>query len=263
MFDDKDPEMQGAYEKARATFRYFWRELAWERRRIIPGLDLACVKASFSDGDRVSPAPDNPQAEQMWLSDIDFDGRLVSGVLLNTPNWLKTVKAGDSARIPLAEISDWMYSMFGVVYGAYTVNLMRSRMGSQERKEHDDAWGLNFGDPNKIRIVPEDKKSGGFLKSWFGKRDTEIQEHPMSENMASKLKESLAEHPSMLHDKDGRGWTLLHQLALAGSAAGVKIMLDAGADPNTLTNDGMTPLELAKSLHWDKVIALLIGRGVK
>jgi uncharacterized protein len=33
MFDNSDPEMQGAYEKARATFRYFWREVAWERRR--------------------------------------------------------------------------------------------------------------------------------------------------------------------------------------------------------------------------------------
>ena len=42
MFDDSDPEMQRAYESARATFRYFWREVAWERRRIIPGLDLAC-----------------------------------------------------------------------------------------------------------------------------------------------------------------------------------------------------------------------------
>jgi hypothetical protein len=41
MFDDSDPEMQRAYESARATFRFFWRELAWERRRIVPALDLA------------------------------------------------------------------------------------------------------------------------------------------------------------------------------------------------------------------------------
>ena len=32
MFDDSDPEMQAAYENARATFRYFWREIAWERQ---------------------------------------------------------------------------------------------------------------------------------------------------------------------------------------------------------------------------------------
>jgi Uncharacterized protein conserved in bacteria (DUF2314) len=40
MFDDNDPEMQQAYENVRATFRYFWREVARERRRIVPALDL-------------------------------------------------------------------------------------------------------------------------------------------------------------------------------------------------------------------------------
>ena len=37
LFPNGDPKMQGAYEQARATFRYLWREIAWERRRIIPG----------------------------------------------------------------------------------------------------------------------------------------------------------------------------------------------------------------------------------
>src|SRR5262249_13376335 len=106
MFDDSDPEMQRASESARATFRYFWREMAWERRRIVPGLDLACVKASFSDGPGTH-ADGAPGTEHMWLSDIDFDGELVSGALLNSPNWLKSVRKGDSVRVPLNEIRDW------------------------------------------------------------------------------------------------------------------------------------------------------------
>src|SRR5205823_13626232 len=83
MFDDSDPEMQRAYEKARATFRYFWREVAWERRRIVPSLDLACVKAPFSDGKKAGGNTGDPEVEQMWLGDIDFDGQLISGTLLN------------------------------------------------------------------------------------------------------------------------------------------------------------------------------------
>jgi len=263
MFDNSDPEMLRAYRKARATFRYFWREFAWERRRIVPALDLACVKAPFTDGGRALHTQDHPDVEQMWLSEIDFDGQWVSGVLLNDPNWLKTIKAGDSARIPLDEITDWMYVISGEVYGAHTVNLMRSRMGYRERKEHDDAWGLNFGNPEKIRVVPEAKKSGGLLNAWFGKRETEIPEHPMSEAMASSLKEHLEKDPSQLHAKDDRGWTLLHQQALAGSAATVRVLLKAGADPNALTDHRMTPLQLAKSLAWDKVEALLIEKGAK
>ena len=101
MFDDGDPEMQRAYQAARQSFRYFWRELSWERRRIIPGLDLACVKAPFSDGKAKARGKD-PEVEHMWIGEIDFDGRNVRGELLNNPNWLTSVKAGDPAQIPLA-----------------------------------------------------------------------------------------------------------------------------------------------------------------
>ena len=106
MSDNSDPEMQRAYENARASFRYFWREVAWERRRIVPALDLACVKAPFSDGEQGTPTRDTPEVEHMWLSEIDFDGRHVSGVLVNDPNWLKTVRKGDPARVPLTGIEE-------------------------------------------------------------------------------------------------------------------------------------------------------------
>jgi uncharacterized protein len=256
-FKDDDPDMQRAYENARANFRYFWREVAWERRRIVPALDLACVKAAFSDDDLKARSKDKPLVEQMWISDIDFDGQYVSGVLINTPNWLTTVKQGDPARLQLGEITDWMYAISGEVFGGYTVNLMRSRMGSAERQEHDDAWGLKFGDPKKIRVAPEPNKGGGFLKSWFGKKEADTGEHPMSENMVESLKRDLKKNPGLVHSTDDHGWTFLHQEALAGSAPTVKVLLEAGADPNAVTDQGMTPLDLAKSLGWDKVVALL------
>ena len=251
MFDPNDPEMQEAYNQARATFRYFWREIAWERRRIVPALEVACVKAPFSDSETVE---DHSEVEQMWLGSIDFDGQFVSGELLNAPNALTSVKQGDSVRLRLREITDWMYVMSGEVYGAYTVNLMRSRMGSRERKDHDNAWGLNFGDPKKIRLVPE-------KKNWFGKAKAELEEHPMSVNMATVLREELAKKPSMLHDKDEKGWTVLHHESLAGSAPTVEILLECGADPNAVTNHGATPMKLAKVLAWNKVVALLAAKG--
>jgi uncharacterized protein YegJ (DUF2314 family) len=263
MFDNADAEMQQAYENARASFRYFWRELSWERRRIIPGLDLACVKAPFSDGEQDQRADDAQQVEQMWLSEVDFDGRQVSGVLLNAPNWLKSIKEGDSARFPLGQITDWMYVISGEVFGAWTVNLMRSRMGRRERQEHDAAWGLNFGDPQNVRVVPEPKKGGGLLKNWFGKQQADTGEHPMSVNMAPSLKEQLEQDPSMVSLRMEGGWTFLHQEALAGSAPTVKVLLEAGADPDAVTDHGMTPLQLALSLGWDKVTSLLTNNGAK
>jgi uncharacterized protein YegJ (DUF2314 family) len=255
----EDPDMDRAHQHARATFRYFWREIAWERRRIVPALDLACVKAPFSDGPNRSTRADAPDVEHMWLSDVDFDGRQISGTLLNSPNWLTSVKEGDSVRLPLAEISDWMFAIGGEVYGAYTVNLMRSRMSSRERQEHDDAWGLDFGDPRNIRLNPEANK-GGLLKRWFGKPEPPPEEHPMSVAMAAKVKEQLARDPSMTSSKNDDGWTLLHQESLAGNATIVELLLAAGANPRAVTENGMTPLELAQSLGWERVVALLHGK---
>jgi uncharacterized protein len=257
LVDGSDPEMQKAYQKAQATFRYFWREVAWERRRIVPALDLACVKAPFSDVEPEEHSKSDPQVEHMWLSDVDFDGRTVSGVLLNSPNCLKSVQQGDSARFALDAISDWMYAIHGEVYGGYTVNLMRARMSASELKEHDAAWGLNFGDPNKIRLAPE-QSSGGFLSKLFGwNKSSPDDEHPMSEAMAASLQEQLRENPSMVKEKDDRGFTFLHQQALAGSLASVKALLEAGADRSAKTDHGMTALQLAKIMGWESVVAVL------
>src|ERR1043165_2567294 len=88
MFDNSDPEMQRAYERSRATFRYFWREMAWERRRIVPALDMAAVKAPFADPPGTLRPQGQPEVEHMWLGEVDFDGESVTGVLLNDPNWL-------------------------------------------------------------------------------------------------------------------------------------------------------------------------------
>ncbi|QOV89517.1 DUF2314 domain-containing protein [Humisphaera borealis] len=264
MFDGGDPEIHGAHEKARDTFRYFWREVAWERRRIVPGLDMAAVKAPFSD--EVPNDEGNPNVEHMWLSDVDFNGREVSGTLLNAPNWLKSVNAGDVASVPLEQISDWMYVIAGEVYGAHTVNLMRSRMSPKERKDHDAAWGLEFGDPHLIRLVPDEyEKPRGLIKGLFGKKvgPKVIGEHPMSENSADSFREQLTQHPEMLEDLDDNGWTLLHHQALAGSAATVSVLLELGADVNAVTTNGTTPLQLAQSLKWDKVVVMLEARGAR
>lgn len=240
--DGGDPEMQRAYEQARESFRYFWREIAWDRRRIVPALNLAIVKAPFTDD---APRPGNgdaPEVEHMWVGDIDFDGESVSGVLGNDPNWLTSVKDGDAVRIPLDRISDWMYVKNGVAYGGFTVNLLRSRMDPGERGEHDEAWGLDFGDPQQVRMEASDP-------------------HPMSETTAPSLKEAVTNDSSLLSVKGHNGWTFLHQEASAGSAATVQVLLDAGADPGAAADNGMTPLQLAKVLGWEAVETLLAGNG--
>lgn len=272
--EDKDPEMRRAIERARESFRYFWRELAWEQRRIIPGLSLAAVKVPFSDPPEIEHAADEPAVEQMWLNEITFDGELITGTLLNAPHWLKSIAEGDRSQVPIKGISDWMYAIGDRVYGAYTVNLLRSQMARGERAQHDAAWGLDFGDPNEIQIVPPEwfggKPKAGFFKKLFGGGggetppvDLETAEHPMAVNMADSLRDFLNEDPMNVYITDDNGWTMLHQQALAGTVIGVSILLEQGADPNAVTSDGATALQFARSLGWKQVIDVLISHGAE
>ncbi len=192
LFDHSDPEMQGAYEKARANFRFFWREVAWERRRIVPALDVACVKAPFSDGDPGTRRTRNPEVEQMWLGDVDFDGQAVSGVLLNAPNWLKSVKAGDSARFPLDEITDWMY--VDQRRGVWGLHGQPDALADGEDRNARStttpgAWTLAIR--RRSASCPTGRnRADSPLKTLFGVRgDADDQEHPMSEAMAPVAQE--------------------------------------------------------------------------
>lgn len=267
--------MEQASAKARNTFRFFWREMAWEHRRIVPGLDLAAVKAAFSDPPEMkSRNPDALAVEFMWLTEIDFDGRELQGTLINSPQSLRSVKEGDEVSIAGKQIVDWMYVISGKVYGGFTVDLMRSRMSKGERKQHDEAWGFDFGEVGLVNLVPpeyigeEPPKKKGIL-SFFGSAKPAPQdydkvaatEHPMSANMRSSFEKTLTDNPKLLQQTDQRGFTFLHQLSLAGSFDGVDVCLKHGADAKKATPNGMTPMALAKSLGWKKVMTRLQQAG--
>ncbi|WP_426277316.1 DUF2314 domain-containing protein [Chryseobacterium sp. S-02] len=260
--DGADPKMIEAYKKAQETFKYFWREQSWEYRRIIPALNLSCVKVSFSEKD---PETGKDIVEHMWINDIDFDGDYVKGYLINEPNNLTTIKAGDYFEIPLNEISDWLFAITPTVkkkglsklfssseeplpkaYGGFTIQKMRSDMSATERKEHDNAWQLDFGDCNDIEVVHEQKE-----------KPENLIEHPMSKNMKEKFVEFLQNYPDELTNADENGLTLLHKETIAGNLTSVEIILSSGGDKNVKTDKGKTALDFAKQLNWEHLIPVL------
>jgi uncharacterized protein YegJ (DUF2314 family) len=254
-----DEEMDRASVRARETFRYFWRELSWESRRIVPGLDLSLVKAKFEE-----PEIKGPNVEHMWVSEIACDGEVVVGKLVNQPNWLRKITKGATVVVPIAELEDWMYAQKGRVYGGFTVNLLRARMTPEERASHDKAWGLDFGDPEAIKLVPDWPPPGrGFFARMFGGPAPAPagpdQEHPMSVNMRASFEQTLKKNPGMATSADKNGVTMLHQLAMAGSADGVEVLLRAGADRTARDNKGRTAADLAERMGWPRVVALLAG----
>lgn len=237
------PEMLAAFQKAQASFKYFWRELSWEYRRIIPGLDLACVKIAFT---QQFADQQDPVVEHMWINEIEFDGDNVSGILINQPNELTNVNNGDPVSFPLEQISDWLFAIEGRTYGGFTIQTMRSQMEPAEREEHDNAWGLEFGDFNDILIVNNQKED-----------PENLTEHPMSRNMKEKLVEFLQQHPAELSNADEQGFTMLHRETIAGNLSSVEILLQQGADKNRKNNAGKTALDYATQLGWEHLIPVL------
>ena len=264
MFESGDPELDAASQEARETFKHFWRELSWEARRIVPGLSMAAIKVPFTDGDTER---EGPSQEHMWGDDVAYDGIEIRGTLLNQPNWLRNVSEGDAVETTLAEITDWMYccSAFAgnEVFGGYTVNLMRARMDPLERRAHDKAWGMTFGDPNVIQLVPQKKEEKrGFLARIFGPKESVAPagppvEHPMCVNMGPSLRENLEASTESISYIDEDGWSMLHREALAGNLTVIQLLLEYGADRDQKTPAGRTALDLAKILKWDHVIAAL------
>lgn len=241
--DGESPEMINAIKKAQSTFKYFWRELSWEYRRIIPGLDVACAKIIFTQHVDNS---DKPLIEHMWINEVGFDGDYVYGTLVNDPNQLTNIENGDPVRVPLTHLSDWLFCIDGKTYGGFTIQQMRSQMKEQELNEHDEAWGLNFGDYNDVLIVNKQKE-----------HPENLTEHPMSKNMGDSLANFIKENPAELTNKDENGYTLLHREAIAGNKTSVEVLLTYGADKTAQTNSGKTALDFANQLEWEHLIPIL------
>ncbi|MFC7520351.1 DUF2314 domain-containing protein [Xanthomonas populi] len=220
--NDEDAARQATYAAARDTFEFFWRELSWEYRRIVPGLEMAAVKLPFATD---ASAIDAPSHEHMWIFDVQFDGEQVSGSLLNDPEWFAGLTAGNAVSAPITDLEDWMYVVDGQVYGGLFGKLFGSKPAQVAATEQ----------------APSER------------------EHPMSENMGAKFDEGLRDQPDMVHFRDGAGWTPLQRDAAAGNDQPVSLLRKHGADASLRTPSGKTALDLARQMQWPRSVQLLEG----
>lgn len=263
-FNDHSEEFQAAIAQAQATFKFLWRELSWEARRIVPALEFAAVKMSFPV---FSDDTQAPEIENMWINNIDFDGTTLTGDLLNEPQWATGFTVAQRVSLPFRSLNDWMYVSLGHVYGGFTIDVMRSHMDEAERAEHDEAWGLDFGEPGTIELVPaaNDPAAGVLSRTLDTAEDQlalkalEAGDHPMAVNMEEKVEEGLRAYPGMVTDTDEEGWLLLHREALAGNYPVVRALLRHGADASARTAEGLTPAQLAEAGGWERLAGLLRG----
>lgn len=69
-------------------------------------------------------------------------------------------------------------------------------------------------------------------------------------------------YPIKLNVPDRNGLTALHRAAMAGHTTCVRMLLDAGADPERTDTTGHTVLAVAAEAKEQSVVSLLLERGV-
>ncbi|ADV50443.1 Protein of unknown function DUF2314 [Cellulophaga algicola DSM 14237] len=240
---EQNKKMREANLKAQETFNFFWRELYWEARRIVPAHDFAMIKVAFT---QQFAEKKEPTVEHMWVNNLNFDGAYITGELVNEPHQLTNVSKGDLVTKKINEIGDWMLSIQEKTYGGFTIHAMRSEMDALEREKHDNAWGLNFGDFDDILLVYQQKE-----------HPENLIEHPMSKNMGDNLRSFIKENPNELTVQDENGLSLLHREAIAGNVTTIEILLELGADKNIKSKTNKTALDYAQELNWQLIEKIL------
>ena len=133
-----DTDMNTAMRQARDSFGQFWAEVSADYERVIPALSNSMVKAYFADN------PEMEGGEHLWITGVNYDGSKISGTVASAPLHLSAPKLGDQVTFPLERLSDWLIVDDGKAKGAYTVQLLRSKMTKAERAQHDAGYPFAF-----------------------------------------------------------------------------------------------------------------------
>ncbi|GAA5477319.1 YegJ family protein [Haloferula helveola] len=132
--ESDDEEMNEAIDTARETLDQFLEKRSGSKDEF-----FGLLKVYFEDeGDS------EENGEHMWVSLISEENGNFTGTLLSSPGWLKSVKQGDEVGFGRSDITDWLYTEDGRAVGAYTVQLLRSRMTEEERADHDSSYPFSF-----------------------------------------------------------------------------------------------------------------------
>ena len=183
----------------------------------------------------------------MWLDDIYFDGVNISGTLINQPNILTIVRKGERITdLPYREITDWLLAYGKKTCGGFGIQALRAQMDEQERRAHDEACGLDFGDGQNVLLAIGQEEHPEYLE-----------QHPADINMSPGLRDYLDKHPAAANEADENGQTMLHHAAIAGNAQSVRVLLEMGANPRLRDARGNTAADYAKEIGWPQLANIL------
>lgn len=132
--EQNDKEMNQAMIQAKSTFQDFDRALKNKSSKYKNFM----LKKAFNS---------NQGIEYVWLAEIkynSFKDKFI-GIIVSDPLYETEIKVGELVEIDKKEISDWMFvDENNLVYGGYTLKILRNRLNEKEKKWFDEENNLKF-----------------------------------------------------------------------------------------------------------------------
>ncbi|KAE9798969.1 DUF2314 domain-containing protein, partial [Escherichia coli] len=200
-------------------------------------IELAYVKCEFMQENLEDK--NEPLIEYMWIDQVDCYGSTITGILLNEPYIIDNVQAGETVRLQFESIVDWMFLSNGTVHGAFTIQEYRKTLNASGRKEYDEAWGIDFGNPDEILLVYDQKNC-----------PENLEEHPMCRSIWEQFINIINTDPTIITEKDESGNQLLHREVIAGNYLFVQELLRLNVNKLVRNKQLMIPLDLAHKMGW-------------
>lgn len=146
--DDNDPALAAAVRKARRSLSDF--KAAFLERLLWPA--VYAVRLPFIDrsqtGEEVlvrtpEAAIENPTSPiaRLWLSVTSILENLLFCSIQEAPMQLR-LNRHDSFVVDADIVEDWMINHDGVVYGGFSLRLIRDRLSVEDQKQFDDHTGI-------------------------------------------------------------------------------------------------------------------------
>jgi uncharacterized protein YegJ (DUF2314 family) len=112
--DRTDEAMSAAMKKAQDTLPTFLAAL----RNPWPSQGDFQIKVRFQA---------DQESELMWLSEVTYDGRQLTGKLNGDPAFVKGIKRGETRTIAPQDVVDWTFDEYGRTVGAWTERVLQER----------------------------------------------------------------------------------------------------------------------------------------
>jgi uncharacterized protein YegJ (DUF2314 family) len=125
-FKKHDPIFDAPTAEARSTLPVFWRHLAKDR-----GVEQALVKIGFPTA--------HGGVEFLWVGLTGFSDTSVRGKIVNEPEDVPNIHAGQPYEADISKITDWAYFKGGRSYGQFTTRVMLKAASPEERKAQLEA----------------------------------------------------------------------------------------------------------------------------